>query len=287
MRNKLITFLVLCLCFNWAGYAQSTVHESVKFQSKKLGKEVSYSIYLPDGYNSSDRYYPVLYLLHGYTDNETMWIQTGQMQEITDCAIKSDKAVSMIVVMPDAWDTWYINQYDGKVPYEDMFFEELIPYIEKTYRARSNKEFRAVAGLSMGGYGSFIYSLHHPDMFSACCPLSAAVYDDATMSERIKGNNKLFGRLFGSGMEHWQKNSVLKMLSDLDKEKLPRIRYYIDCGDEDHLLDGNFQVHKLMQEKGLKHEFRVRDGGHTWLYWRTALPDVLEFVSGAFRRNQY
>ncbi len=127
MKNKIILFLVLCFCFNLAGFAQSTVHESVKFQSKKLGKEVSYSIYLPDGYNSSERYYPVLYLLHGYTDNETMWIQTGQMQEITDRAICSDQAVPMIVVMPDAWDTWYINQYDGKVPYEDMFFEELIP----------------------------------------------------------------------------------------------------------------------------------------------------------------
>ena len=81
MKNKIILFLVLCFCINFAGIAQSTVHESVKFQSKKLGKEVSYSIYLPDGYATSNRYYPVLYLLHGYTDNETMWIQTGQMQE--------------------------------------------------------------------------------------------------------------------------------------------------------------------------------------------------------------
>lgn len=88
MKNKIILFLVLCFCINFAGIAQSTVHESVKFQSKKLGKEVSYSIYLPDGYATSDRHYPVLYLLHGYTDDETMWIQTGQMQEITDRAIK-------------------------------------------------------------------------------------------------------------------------------------------------------------------------------------------------------
>lgn len=87
----------------------------------------------------------------------------------------------MIIVMPNAWDTWYINQYDGKAPYEDMFFEELIPYIEKAYRARSRQEFRAIAGLSMGGYGSFLYSLHHPEMFAACAPLSAAVFDDSTM----------------------------------------------------------------------------------------------------------
>ena len=89
----------------------------------------------------------------------------GQMKTIADRAIANEEAVPMIIVMPDAWDTWYINQYDGKVPYEDMFFEELIPYMEKTYRIRSDKESRAIAGLSMGGYGSFLYSLHHPDMF--------------------------------------------------------------------------------------------------------------------------
>ena len=132
-----------------------------------------------------------------------------------------------------------------------MFFEELIPHIEKTYRARSNKEFRAIAGLSMGGYGSFLYTLHHPDMFSACAPLSAAIFDDSVMERRQAESHKdLFGRLFGPGLDYWHKNSVLKMLSEL------------------------------------KHEFRVRGGGHTWLYWRTALPNVLEFVSGAFRRNQ-
>ena len=98
----------------------------------------------------------------------------------------------MIIVMPDAWDTWYINQYDGKVPYEDMFFEELIPYMEKTYRIRSDKESRAIAGLSMGGYGSFLYSLHHPDMFCACAPLSAAVFDDTVMEARKTNRTRIY-----------------------------------------------------------------------------------------------
>lgn len=288
MKNKLSISLILCIFFALGGMAQSSVFESLKFDSKKLGKEVSYSIYLPDGYNTSQRNYPVLYLLHGYTDNEVMWIQTGEVKEIADKAMTAGDATPMIIVMPDAWDTWYINQYDGKTPYEDMFFEELIPYIEKTYRARSQKEFRAIAGLSMGGYGSFLYSLHHPDMFSACAPLSAAIFDDKVMEQRqAKSHKDLFGRLFGPGLDYWHKNSVLKMLSELDKDNLPAIRYYIDCGDQDGLLEGNFQAHQIMREKGLKHEFRVRGGGHTWLYWRTALPEVLGFVSGAFRRNHF
>lgn len=288
MKNKMFISLVLCILFHFNGIAQSAVFESLKFDSKKLGKEVSYSIYLPDDYNTSQRNYPVLYLLHGYTDDETMWIQTGEVKDIADKAIGSGDAAPMIIVMPNAWDTWYVNQYDGKAPYEDMFFEELIPYIEKTYRAHSKQEFRAIAGLSMGGYGSFLYSLHHPDMFSACAPLSAAIFDDYVMEQRqAKSHKDLFARLFGPGLDYWHQNSVLKMLSELDKEKLPRIRYYIDCGDRDGLLEGNFQAHKIMQEKGMKHEFRVRGGGHNWQYWRTALPEVLGFVSGAFRRNQY
>lgn len=142
MKNKFYLYCILCFLFNVAGYSQSTVFESLSFESNKLGRKVSYSIYLPSDYNTSKRNYPVLYLLHGYTDNETNWIQMGQMKTIADRAIANEEAVPMIIVMPDAWDTWYINQYDGKVPYEDMFFEELIPYMEKTYRIRSDKESR-------------------------------------------------------------------------------------------------------------------------------------------------
>lgn len=286
MKNKVCLSLILCLLVNLAGYSQSAVFESLSFDSQKLGRKVSYSVYLPSDYNTSKRNYPVLYLLHGYTDNETNWIQMGQVKTIADRAIANEEAVPMIIVMPDAWDTWYINQYDGKVPYEDMFFEELIPYMEKTYRVRSNQESRAIAGLSMGGYGSFLYSLHHPDMFCACAPLSAAVFDDSVMDTRkAKSHKDLFNRLFGPGDEHWHKNSVEKILSDWDENKLPNIRYYIDCGDKDGLLDGNFQVHQIMRQKNIKHEFRVRGGGHSWTYWRTALPEVLKFVSQTFSRS--
>ncbi len=286
MKNKVCLSLILCLLVNLAGYSQSAVFESLSFDSQKLGRKVSYSIYLPSDYNTSKRNYPVLYLLHGYTDNETNWIHMGQMKTIADRAIANEEAVPMIIVMPDAWDTWYVNQYDGKVPYEDMFFEELIPYMEKTYRVRSNQESRAIAGLSMGGYGSFLYSLHHPDMFCVCAPLSAAVFDDSVMDTRkAKSHKDLFNRLFGPGDEHWHKNSVEKILSDWDENKLPNIRYYIDCGDKDGLLEGNFQVHQIMRQKNIKHEFRVRGGGHSWTYWRTALPEVLKFVSQTFSRS--
>lgn len=284
-------FITCIFLFTLAAFtlsAQSKVLESVRFKSHILGKDVSYSIYLPDDYNASNRYYPVLYLLHGWTDNETSWVQMGDMKRIADRTIRKEKAVQMIIVMPDAGETWYVNSFDGKERYEDMFFEELIPEIEKSYRARPGKQYRAISGLSMGGYGSFLYSLHHPDCFTACAPLSAAVYTD-DMMEKSKNNDrgKLFDKLYGKGCltGHWYKNSIIYMLENMKEEDIPNIYYYMDCGDEDTLLHGNNIVHEIMQKKNIKHELRVRDGGHTWTYWRTALPNVMEFVSKHFNRS--
>ena len=287
MRKIYIT-LLLC-CFSMVGaWAQSRVLESLEFQSKLMGTTVKYSVYLPDGYEHSTRKYPTLYLLHGWSDNETSWIQMGNMQPIADEAIRSGKSVDMVIVMPDAGDTWYVNSYDGKAPYEDMFFEELIPYMEKTYRLRTESEYRAVAGLSMGGYGALLYSLHHPECFSACAPLSAAVYSEEVINRTMQSvRGTLFQKLYGKNVitDHWFKNSVLDLLDKADEKVLSRVRFYIDCGDDDTLLDCSYAVHQKMIHKKIKHEFRVRDGYHSWTYWRTALPSVLEFVSGRFKRS--
>lgn len=288
LMKKTVMGLMFWLVAVAAVYAQGKVLESKKFASKILNREVAYSIYLPEDYGVSERMYPVLYLLHGWSDNETSWLQMGNMKHIADSTIASGRATEMIIVMPDAGETWYVDSYDGKEMYEKMFFEELIPYVERTYRARSDRQYRAIAGLSMGGYGSFLYSLHHPDYFTACAPLSAAVYTDEMM-EKSKGNvrGKLFDKLYGPGnlTEHWYKNSVLHLLENLPDAQRPDIYYYIDCGDEDTLLHGNNLIHELMQKKGIRHEFRVRDGGHTWTYWRTALPEVMQFVSARFNRS--
>ena len=284
-KSFFIYLLLLCSFFELSA---STVRESLKFNSQILGREVSYSIYLPEGYDTSNRLYPVLYLLHGWSDNETSWIQMGNMQTIADQTIQNNEAAPMIIVMPDAKVTWYVNAYNDKDSYEDMFFKELIPEIEKKYRTRTEKQYRAVAGLSMGGYGSFIYALHHPEYFSACAPLSAAVYTDEDMKEYLKTYYaKEFEGIYGKGLitDHWYKNSVLHLVKNAKKEDLSKVRFYIDCGDDDDLLHGNYLIHEMMQEKNVKHEFRVRDGGHSWTYWRTALPEVMKFVSRRFLRS--
>jgi enterochelin esterase-like enzyme len=123
---------------------QSVVFETRKIKSDILKMERSYAVYLPQGYDSSDRHYPVLYLLHGSGDDHTGWVQFGQVQHIADKAISEGKAAPMIVVMPDANTKirGYFNQPDGSFDYERFFFEELIPHVEKNYRVRGERRYQ-------------------------------------------------------------------------------------------------------------------------------------------------
>lgn len=265
------------------------VTESLVVKSKILGYDMKYSVYLPSDYYTSNRSYPVLYLLHGYTDDETSWIQFGGVILAADNLIEKGEASPMIIVMPDAGLTWFVNNYDGSVRYEDAFFSEFIPTIEKTYRIRSNKEFRAIGGLSMGGYGSLLYAMKHTDMFSACLPFSAAIRNDKLMTERLRigesSSNECYGKLDGDVLpEIWKKNSILELAATLPIEQLGSVKYYIDCGDKDELFFGNSLLHIELLERQVPHEFRVRGGNHEWSYWRKSIKDGLKFLYPIFNR---
>jgi S-formylglutathione hydrolase FrmB len=149
-----------------------------------------------------------------------------------------------------------------------------------------------VAGLSMGGFGTLLYATKYPEMFAAACPLSAAVWTNSEVENMPESRwNGYMSDLFGKGLKgkdrlnaHWMKNSILNIIETGDAEKLKKVRFYIDCGDDDFLIKGNMALHAAMIDKGIPHEFRVRDGGHTWEYWRTALPEVLKFIGKSFHR---
>lgn len=287
-----LIFIVSLILISPAQSQHSTLLESRTIDSSALGEQINYSIYLPGSYESSGRHYPVLYLLHGYTDNETGWTQFGEVQKIADEATESMEVTDMIIVMPDAGVSWYINNHDGSVRYEDFFTQELIPHIDETYRTRPIKEFRAVAGLSMGGYGTLIMAAKHSELFRAAAPLSAAVFLDEEITEMPQENwDNAFGTPFGEGLEgesrltdHFRANSILDIFEKGDMEQLSSVDYYIDCGDDDFLIPGNLALYNTMVEREIEAKFRFRDGAHTWDYWRTALPDVLEFVSARFHR---
>ncbi|MEQ6121753.1 alpha/beta hydrolase-fold protein [Reichenbachiella sp. MALMAid0571] len=287
MKNHLI-ILSLSLCISMACLGQSgKVFDALTMDSKILKMERKYAIYLPPDYETSQRSYPVLYLLHGAGDDQTGWIQFGEVLRITDNAIKDGTATPMIIVMPDAntGRRGYFNNVNDEWRYEDFFFDELIPHVEKTYRTRNEKRYRAVAGLSMGGGGSFMYALHRPDMFSSACPLSAYIgaLSLDQFKDRLAKNNEKYK---DSEIEaYYQRHNALSLVNDIPVDELKSVRWFIDCGDDDFLYEGNSLVHIVMRSKNVPHEYRVRNGGHSWSYWRESLPVVLGFVSDTFHQH--
>jgi enterochelin esterase-like enzyme len=257
-------------------------------KSEILKMERKYAIYLPPDYETSERSYPVLYLLHGAGDDQTGWVQFGEVLHIADKAIKAGKATPMIIVMPDAntGQRGYTNDAKGEWRYEDFFFEEFMPYVEKTFRIKGEKRYRAVAGLSMGGGGTFYYALHHPELFSSACPLSAATgpLNEEDM-ERYKQRGNMEGATDAQINNWYKKYSVLQLIQNMPDEQKNAVRWFIDCGDDDFLYEGNALVHIEMRKKEIPHEFRIRNGAHNWTYWRESLPVVLSFISDAFHQH--
>ena len=265
--------------------------EDLTLESKYLKGTRHYSVYLPADYQVSERTYPVLYLLHGAGDNHTSWEQFGEVRQIADKAIADGDATPMIIVMPDAHEG-YFNELDNSWHGEDFFFEELIPHIEKNYRVKTDKQYRAVAGLSMGGGGSIGYALRHPDMFSAVCPLSAAP-GPATYDEFIERSYRRIGKERTDRQPKetldstYIETNLIEKFRSLDGDQLEKVRklnWYFDCGDDDHLSIRLGGMREAMDDKKINHEYRIRDGRHNWEYWRGSLPEVLKFVSKSFHR---
>ncbi len=292
--KKQISFLFALIMFASAALAQN-MGKSIEgkiVKSTMMGKDVKYTIYLPAGYETSERSYPVVYLLHGYSDDDTGWLQFGEINRLADKAIADGTIPPMIIVMPDGFVSFYMNSYDGKEKYEDFFVKEFIPKIEKDYRIKAQKRYRGIAGLSMGGYGSMNLALRNPDLFAAAAPLSGAFYDDNTITNMDEANwTRAYGQLYGRDLKgkdrltkSWQENSPIKMVETKSAEELKKVRYWIDCGDDDFLTKGNCLLHVALAEKKIPHEFRMREGGHTWDYWRTGIIPALEFIGKSFHQ---
>jgi enterochelin esterase-like enzyme len=292
MKTILLTFILFLAIFNIDGqnaYPGGQVMDNLSIKSTIMGKDVKYAVYLPPDFAYSKRNYPVVYLLHGYTDDQTGWVQFGQIGALVDKAIAEQKLPPMIIIMPDGGVTWYMNDYQNKMRFEDMFFQEFIPAMEQKYPLTKNKEFRGIAGLSMGGYGSLYLSLRHPEMFAACAPLSAGIFTDKEMTEMNDENYKnVFGPLYGDNKgaarltDYWRKTNVLDLIKAIPENHKKDVRIYMDCGDKDFLIHGNCETHLLLTDLKIPHEFRIREGSHTWSYWRTGIVDALAFISQSF-----
>jgi len=282
--KKILTSLIL-ICFVIAAVAQMPAMGKVEYKtmpSKILNQDREYAVYLPKSYSTNpEKKYPVLYLLHGGGGSHTDWPEKGRLTDVINPLIDSGEAADMIVVCPEAGKNFmnYFNNPDWM--YEDYFFQELVPFIESNYRVIADKKHRAIAGLSMGGGGTVIYAAHHPELFSAAYSMSGYFYRHDNLFW-INFNDPVVKKVH----QLVEDNNCIKYVKNADKDKIEAmktVKWFIDCGDDDFTVKANSEFVLAMSEAGIPYQFRVRDGGHTWEYWHTALYIALPFVSNNFR----
>lgn len=287
---RALALIVLWLAGTQAA-ASGALYSDQQLASSLMDEKVSYSIYLPENHDKTDIEFPVVYLLHGGEGDEKSWPEKGQVQERLNRAIDRGQLPPLIVVMPDGGMSWFMDSADGAIPWESMLLEELIPHIESEYRANSNVDNRGIAGLSMGGFGALSITMRHPELFSSAAAISPSLGNDARIKRHDqKTYDTIYSQVFGvpglSGDDrltpHWKKTAPHKLLLPDNLDRIRQSRYWIDCGDDDNLSLDNAHFHELLNANDVEHEFRVRDGGHNWRYWRTGLIPALQFISRGF-----
>ena len=287
--KQILTSLLLGLLLAPVALGQALTQSEIRsdtVESRLLGGPVSINVFLPAGYDpAGEELYPVVYLLHGLYGTYVDWATAGHMKNVVDELIASGEASRMVIIMPNAGDPDIHNNWNGYFnmpghPYEDFFFQELLPTVEARYHVQADKHHRAIMGLSMGGGGSTVYAQRHPDLFSSCYAMSAWLDNDEPAEDMPRDKFYLVSR---SVHEH----SALAFIDQADEatlEQLRTVKWFIDCGDDDYLLDLSLSLYQKMRDKGVRSELRVRDGWHSWEYWHQALRLSLPFASRNFGR---
>jgi len=296
-KTALLFFVCILLICNSLSASGLRIMESMVMHSRILNQDVKFSVCLPKNYYDTKQSFPVVYLLHGLGDDETSWLEYGQISQYADKSTENDNTVPMIFVMPQGFRTYYVNDYKGTFLYQDMFVKELIPHVDSMFRTLADRQHRALMGYSMGGFGALILHLKHPDIFGTTVPLSISIRtDEQYMTEDASGWDEQWGRLFGepglTGKDritpYYRQNCPFHLFPQMTSAEIQKLNIYIDNGDKEQTLcRSNEELHILMRSLNIPHEFRVRDGGHSFQYWCSALPDALRFISDGFEGKPY
>ena len=285
MRRILICLLVVLLCLAAIDARAAGRVECSVVQSAILKRAVRYCALLPSEFDQEKtRRYPILYFLHGLGQNEQALIESGGWGLVDDLR-QSGAIGEFLIVTPEAGSSFYINSRDGRRRYEDFFIREFIPAIERRYRARATPASRAISGVSMGGYGALRFAFRYPQMFHAVSAHSAALIEKAPATLR-RGNVRLgfLEEAFGSPPDpaYWERVSPFTIARA--SSALGGLKIYFDCGTEDDFGfdDGNRTLSKLLESRGVRHEFHLYPGGHGWSYTAKHIGASLDFHSRAF-----
>jgi S-formylglutathione hydrolase FrmB len=255
-----------------AGGQQRLEEES--FDSPALGRSMHYRVLLPANYDTSLLRYPVLYLLHGLGGNYTDWTTRSNVAEYS-------RSLPLIIVMPDGENGWYTNAADGSARFEDYILTDLQADVVKKFRTINSRYGRAIAGLSMGGYGALKLALKRPATFSVAASFSGAF--SATRQgelERLIGGAEAdrLQKIFGpAGSQARRENDVFTLAAALKPAGAPYI--HIDCGIADNsLIDANRELVAAIHKTGAAYEYHEVAGAHSWDYWDRRIREFLPML---------
>jgi len=289
-RQILRAISILCLlcfvCFVSSSLAATGRVECNSLSSKILGRAVPYCIVLPASFGADKtRRFPILYFLHGLGDNEQFFVHSGAWNLSEDMREKGE-LTEFLIATPDGGASFYINSKDGKERYEDFLLQEFFPFIEKRYRVSAGRGHRAIAGISMGGYGALHLAFRHPQMFVSVSAHSAALVEKLPVFLGPTPNSprvRLLGGIFGSPPDpaFWDRNSPIALART---EILAGLKIYFDCGDQDDygFDSGAAVLDKTLTARHILHEYHLYPGSHDPAYFAEHLPASMAFASHAF-----
>jgi len=270
--TRFLSVALLTFCFTQIVSARV---ETIRLQSKLVNATLPYNVILPADYDSAvSTRYPVLYLLHGLTGHYSDWVSRTN---VADYAAE----YRLIIVMPEGNDGWYTdNATITTDKYESYILQELLPDVQQRYRTIEARYGRAIAGLSMGGFGAIKFGLKSPETFVFAGSMSGAFgvtrfTEKEISSSRLEVSIKLFGPI---GSDARKANDVFEIIKNLTPARISSLPYfYFDCGTEDSSLifPYNRELSALMYEKKIPHEYRELPGDHSWGYWDRQVQEIL------------
>lgn len=285
LRGAFLLCFLYFLCFILSSFAATGRVECNSLPSKILSRSVAYCVVLPPSFDADKaRRFPVLYFLHGLGDNEQTFVHSGAWNLVDDMREKGELK-DFLIATPDGGASFYINSKDGHERYEDFLLQEFFPFIEKRYRVAPGRAHRAIAGISMGGYGALHLAFRHPQLFVSVSAHSAALIEKLPVflgPEPNSPRSRVLGGVFGSPPDpaFWERNSPIRIARTAN---LAGLKIYFDCGDQDDygFDSGATAVDKLLAARHIAHEFHLYPGRHDPAYFGEHLPASLVFASRA------
>lgn len=283
-KLKVLLWLTAVISLSFSTYAQQAQTKSAlpgnvenyKLNSKLMAREMPYRVIVPVNYKTEKASrYAVIYLLHGLTGHFDDWTDKTKLAEYA-------AKYNYIIVTPEGDNGWYSDS--GSVPndkYESYIVQELIPEIDKKFRTIGDKNHRALAGLSMGGYGSIKFGLKYPEKFVLVGSFSGALMA-ASLTEKMLGNGwkvltDSITSVYGAEDSPTRTaNDIFKLTREMSVEKAKTLPFiYLDCGTEDGLISTNREFSNLLSEKKIPHESRELPGKHDWIFWDVQIQEFL------------